>query len=113
MATAAGLKEIATYANGVGPEKILILPRDASNKNLQPSAFVADAHKAGLVVHPWTFRAENYFLPEDYRQGQSSDPTYLAQHGNLIAEVQAFMAAGVDGVFSDFPDIAVQARASR
>jgi ornithine cyclodeaminase len=39
--------------------------------------------------------------------------TYLAQHGDLIAEVQAFMAAGVDGVFSDFPDIAVQARASR
>jgi glycerophosphoryl diester phosphodiesterase len=111
MATAAGLKEIATYANGVGPEKVLILPRDASNKNLVPTSFVADAHKAGLVVHPWTFRAENYFLPDDYRQGQSSDPTYLAQHGDLISEVQAFMAAGVDGVFSDFPDIAVQARA--
>jgi glycerophosphoryl diester phosphodiesterase len=113
MATASGLKEIATYANGVGPEKILILPRDASNKNLSPTSFVADAHTAGLVVHPWTFRAENYFLPEDYRQGQSSDPTYLAQHGDLIAEVQAFMAVGVDGVFSDFPGIAFQARASR
>lgn len=113
MATAAGLKEIATYANGVGPEKVLVLPRDAANRNLVPTSFVADAHTAGLVVHPWTFRAENYFLPEDCRKGQSSDPTYLAQHGDLIAEVQAFMAAGVDGVFSDFPDIAVQARASR
>jgi glycerophosphoryl diester phosphodiesterase len=91
----------------------LVLPRDAANKNLSPTSFVADAHKAGLVVHPWTFRAENYFLPDDYRRGQSSDPTYLAQHGDLIAEVQAFMAAGVDGVFSDFPDIAFQARASR
>jgi glycerophosphoryl diester phosphodiesterase len=97
----------------VGPEKVLVLPRDAANRNLVPTSFVADAHTAGLVVHPWTFRAENYFLPEDYRKGQSSDPTYLAQHGDLIAEVEAFMAAGVDGVFSDFPDIAVQARASR
>jgi glycerophosphoryl diester phosphodiesterase len=113
MATAAGLKEIATYANGVGPEKVLVLPRDAANKNLSPTSFVADAHTAGLVVHPWTFRAENYFLPDDYRRGQSSNPTYLAQHGDLISEVQAFMAAGVDGVFSDFPDIAFQARALR
>ncbi|OYU52980.1 MAG: glycerophosphodiester phosphodiesterase [Alphaproteobacteria bacterium PA1] len=113
MATAAGLKEISAYANGVGPEKILILPRDGANKNLGPTSFVTDAHAAGLVVHPWTFRAENYFLPEDYRKGQSADPTYLAQHGELIAEIQAFMAAGVDGVFSDFPGIAFAARATR
>nr|WP_085339673.1 glycerophosphodiester phosphodiesterase [Aquidulcibacter paucihalophilus] len=113
MATAAGLKEIATYANGVGPEKVLILPRDGANRTLNPTSFVQDAHAAGLVVHPWTFRAENYFLAEDYRKGQTTDPTYLAQHGDLIAETQAFMAAGVDGVFSDFPGIAFAARASR
>lgn len=113
MATAAGLQEISAYAQGVGPEKILILPRDGANKNLSPTSFVKDAHAAGLVVHPWTFRAENYFLPEDYRKGQSSEPTYLAQPGDLVAEVQAFLAAGVDGVFSDFPGIAVEARASR
>lgn len=113
MATAAGLQEISAYAQGVGPEKILILPRDGANKNLTPTSFVKDAHAAGLVVHPWTFRAENYFLPEDYRKGQSSEPTYLAQPGDLVAEVQAFLAAGVDGVFSDFPGIAVEARASR
>lgn len=113
MATAAGLKEISAYANGVGPEKILILPRDGANKNLGPTGFVTDAHAAGLVVHPWTFRAENYFLPEDYRKGQSADPTYLAQAGDLIAEIQAFMAVGVDGVFSDFPGVAFAARATR
>ena len=113
MATAAGLKEIATYANGVGPEKVLILPRDGANRTLNPTSFVQDAHAAGLVVHPWTFRAENYFLAEDYRKGQTADPTYLAQHGDLIAETQAFMVAGVDGVFSDFPGIAFAARASR
>ncbi len=113
MATAAGLKEISTYASGVGPEKTLILPREANNKSLSPTSFVTDAHGAGLVVHPWTFRAENYFLTEDYRRGKSADPTYLAQHGNLIAEIQAFMAVNVDGVFSDFPGIAVDARATR
>jgi glycerophosphoryl diester phosphodiesterase len=97
----------------VGPEKILILPRDGANRTLSATSFVTDAHAAGLVVHPWTFRAENYFLAEDYRKGQSADPTYLAQHGDLIAEIQAFMAAGVDGVFSDFPGIAFAARATR
>ncbi len=65
----AGLAEIAGYADGLGPSKNLIVPRDAQNRLRQPTTLVRDAHKAGLVVHPWTFRRENNFLPEDFRQG--------------------------------------------
>ncbi|GBF57223.1 glycerophosphodiester phosphodiesterase, periplasmic [Candidatus Phycosocius bacilliformis] len=112
MATASGLVEIARYASGVGPEKVMIIPRDGANQLMTPTRFVPDAHQAGLVVHPWTFRAENYFLPQSLRKGDAASPAYLAQHGDLVSEIRAFMAAGVDGVFSDFTAEAVAARAS-
>jgi glycerophosphoryl diester phosphodiesterase len=66
---------------------------------------VADAHAAGLVVHPWTVRAENAFLPAKLRKGSS--PT---DHGDVGKVFKALYAAGVDGVFSDFPGLAVKAR---
>ncbi len=62
------------------------------------------------LVHAWTFRAENYFLPVELRQGDAGAPDYMRQHGDLDAELRAFYAAGVDGVFSDFPGVAVSAR---
>ena len=69
MVTPDGLKAIARYAQGLGPEKGLIVPRDAAGRSQPPTTLVADAHDAGLAVHPWTFRSENYFLPAELRRG--------------------------------------------
>ena len=66
---------------------------------------MADAHAAGLLVHPWTYRAENRFLPPVLRRGD--DP---AAHGDLAGELTAAFDAGVDGVFCDFPGVAVGVR---
>jgi glycerophosphoryl diester phosphodiesterase len=105
LATGAGLKGVAKYADGVGPFKDYIIPRDASGHSLAPTSFVADAHAAGLVVHPYTFRNENQFLPLEDRRG--ADPN---AYGNAFAEDQRFFAAGVDGIFTDNPDTGVAAR---
>jgi glycerophosphoryl diester phosphodiesterase len=110
LATPAGLAEIARYADGVGPNMNVIVPRDASNHLLAPTHFVDDVHRAGLVVHPWTFRRENTFLPEDFRQGNPASPLYLSAVGNLPAELELFYKLGVDGVFSDNADTAVAVR---
>ena len=101
MMTPEGLKEIARYASGIGPAKDLLIARNADGSLGNPTGLIAAAHAAGLKVHPWTFRAENYFLPTNYRS--SADP---AATGNLKAEIKAFIAAGVDGLFSDFSGIA-------
>lgn len=110
MITDDGLRRIADYARGIGPEKPLVIPRDASNNLGEPTDLVARAHAAGLVVHPWTFRPENFFLPASARQGDASDPAYQQARGDLSAELRAFYAAGVDGVFSDDPATAAAAR---
>jgi glycerophosphoryl diester phosphodiesterase len=105
LATPAGLRGIAGYADGVGPSKDYIVPRDASGASLEPTSFVEDAHDAGLVVHPYTFRNENQFLPLELRS--SADPN---AYGDAIAEYEQFYELGVDGLFSDNPDTAVEAR---
>jgi glycerophosphoryl diester phosphodiesterase len=105
LATPDGLRGIARYAEGVGPSKDYIVPRDAAGRSLSPTSFVRDAHAAGLKVHPYTFRRENQFLPLELRLG--SDPN---APGNLKAEIRQFFALGVDGVFTDNPDIGVAAR---
>lgn len=103
MATPAGLKAVAAYAYGIGPAKAMIRDGDAPATSL-----VADAHAAGLKVHPWTFRAENAFLPPGLRNG--IDPR---AHGRLEDEIARYLELGVDGVFSDFPLQAVRARQAR
>jgi len=105
MATARGLRRIAKYADGVGPSKGYIVPRDAAGKSLAPTTFVPDAHAAGLQVHPYTFRDENQFLPLELRS--SADPN---AYGNAFAEYEQFFELGVDGLFTDNPDTAVAAR---
>ena len=105
LATPAGLRGIARYAEGVGPSKDYIVPRDSLGRSLAPTTFVHDAHRAGLQVHPYTFRRENSFLPLELRS--STDPAGI---GDLKAEIRQFFALGVDGVFTDNPDIGVAAR---
>jgi glycerophosphoryl diester phosphodiesterase len=102
IVSAKGLREVATYADGVGPSKDQIIPLDAVGKLGRPTALVADAHKAGLVVHPYTFRVENTFLPADF--DSSANPN---DSGNLFGEIAAYRKAGIDGLFTDNTDIAV------
>ena len=108
MITPEGLKNIARYASGIGPEKGMIIPRDAAGNLTEPTSLVRDAHAAGLKVHPYTFRAENAFLPTSLRNG--SEP---AERGDIEAELRAFLATGIDGLFIDQPDIAVRLRQQR
>jgi glycerophosphoryl diester phosphodiesterase len=104
MATAEGLMAVAQYADGIGPNKAMVIPRTMLGKLGQPTALVRDAHAAGLAVHPWTFRRENYFLPLGQRSGLNP-----AGHGDLVTEIRAFLDAGVDGFFSDNTAEAVEA----
>ncbi|MBN9449910.1 MAG: glycerophosphodiester phosphodiesterase, partial [Bosea sp.] len=117
LVTAEGLKEIRTYADGVGPWKPYILagkqvigedgkPKDLNGDGkideqdrvlITPTNVVKDAHAAGLFVHTWTFRSEPKRLASDFK-------------GDPAAEYKAFLALGIDGLFSDFPGIAVKAR---
>jgi glycerophosphoryl diester phosphodiesterase len=109
ICSATGLKELALYADGLGPEKTQVIPQSA-DALLPATSLVKDAHAAGLVVHPWTVRAENYFLPTSLRRGDATAADYLAQPGEVSAVFKALYAAGVDGLFSDFPGLAVTAR---
>jgi len=106
LVTPDGLREIASYADGLGPAKDQVIPRDSTGRLGQPTGLVRDAHNAGLKVHPYTFRAENSFLPLEYRS-----TTNPADYGNLLAEIDTYRKAGVDGLFTDNPDVAVAYRA--
>lgn len=108
LITPAGLASVAQYADAIGPNKSLVIPRDASGALGAPTSLVSDAHAAGLGVHPWTFRAENYFLPTNLRSGGD-----LTQVGDLAGELEAFFAAGIDGFFADHAGIAYQAMGAR
>ena len=90
--------EIARYADAIGPHKDQLIPRDAGGRLGEPTALVAEAHAAGLLVHPWTFRPEPEFLPEGL---------------DGAAELDRFLELGVDGVFADDPAAAVAARSRR
>ena len=120
LMTPAGLAEVKSYADGIGPWKPYLAsaaqimgadgkPRDLNGDGkitdadrvlLPPTDVVKNAHAAGLFVHAYTFRSEPELLVSDY-------------HGDPRAEYQRFYELGVDGVFSDFPDTAVAARSGR
>jgi glycerophosphoryl diester phosphodiesterase len=95
-----GLGFVSSYAQLIGPEKGMIIPRDANGFLLAPTSLVSDAHAAGLLVTPYTFRPENAFLPADFRSGL--DP---AAFGDQQRELRAFLATGIDGFFIDAPDL--------
>jgi glycerophosphoryl diester phosphodiesterase len=107
LASPAGLKTVATYATGIGPERLMIIPHAADGTLGQPTSLVRDAHAAGLQVHPWTFRPENFFLPKDLQVG--GDPKGI---GNVDAEIRAYLETGIDGFFSDSTAFAVKALAA-
>jgi glycerophosphoryl diester phosphodiesterase len=105
LMTPRGLEEIATYAQAIGPSKTLLIPRTADGTLGEPTALVANAHAAGLLVHPWTFRAENHFLPKDMTRGPAP-----SQSGDLESELLAYLRTGMDGFFTDQPDLGFKAR---
>lgn len=91
------LKAIAAFAKGIGPWKRLIVGENPDKTLKAPGSLVQDAHAAGLLVHPYTFRSEARYLAADYK-------------GDPGAEYRQFFELGVDGVFSDFPGDAFAAR---
>jgi glycerophosphoryl diester phosphodiesterase len=134
------LTDIAEYADGVGPEKTTVFFDD------KPTSFAEEAHELGLIVHPWTFRADQpnkeikgpfiarvKMSPTPERKGadgpsgiasedKSGDPSGLKTkwderqeptmgHNLIYVEYDLFFGFGIDGLFTDFPDTAVKARA--
>ena len=117
MLTPAGLRDIAQYADGIGPWKPYLISskcievinnacvdvndddkiNEADRELLPPTTVVTDAHAAGLLVHPFTFRNEQRRLASDYQ-------------GRPVDEYRRFFELGVDGMFSDFVDTARTAR---
>jgi len=110
LATPEGLREIATYADGIGPSKDMIIPVGDDGSLLEPTSLVDDAHAEDLLVHPYTFRNENEFLPTDFQAGDPTSAVFPAATGDAPAEYRRYFDLGVDGLFSDYPDTAVGAR---
>ena len=104
LVTRKGLRGISRYADGLGPCKDTVIPRDRAGRLLRPTKVVRNAHRYDLVVHPYTFRRENQFLPLQFRS--SDDPN---APGDLVGEIRAFLRAGIDGFFTDNPAIGVRA----
>ncbi|WP_426173981.1 glycerophosphodiester phosphodiesterase [Massilia sp. TWR1-2-2] len=102
LVTPAGLREIAGYADVVSPYKEVIIARTATNELGAATSFVADARAAGLKVHTWTLRPENPFLPVSMRR---PDVASLSQRGDAVAEINAYLKAGIDGFFTDDPAV--------
>ncbi|RZL11481.1 MAG: glycerophosphodiester phosphodiesterase [Rubrivivax sp.] len=103
LAKPQGLREIASYADGIGANTNLLIPLSGGVLG-KPTTLVKDAHAAGLIVHAWTFRAENQFLPNEF--DSSAQP---GDWGNLNGHIKAFLKLGVDGFFTDHPALGRQA----
>jgi len=99
----AGLKEVAGYADAIAPHKWMVV--QFKDGKVSDTGLAGRARAAGLGVHIWTLRAENEFLPPDLRS-----PGNPATHGDLGSEIRALLDAGITGMFSDYPDLAVSAR---
>ncbi|KVM79904.1 glycerophosphodiester phosphodiesterase [Burkholderia stagnalis] len=102
LSTRDGMREVATYANGVGPYKTSIIAVNADGTLQAPTQYVRYAHEAGLVVHPYTFRPENNFLPASLKDGGAASARNTA---GSVREIQAYLRAGIDGFFTDDPAV--------
>ncbi|MGI5453212.1 glycerophosphodiester phosphodiesterase [Streptomyces sp. CA-249302] len=105
LITPKGLREIAGYAQGLGPTLDLVITRKADGSLDQETTLVSDAHKVGLILHPYTMRNENPFLPLEYRKGTAVDA-----YGDPFGAFKRYFATGIDGVFTDNADTGVLAR---
>ena len=103
MVTPSGLREISTYAQGIGPSVNRVLCR-GDELILGSSDLVDEAHRAALNVFCWTLRAENAFLPLPLRRGGIPEA-----HGDALGEARLLLDLGVDGLITDSPDHATQA----
>lgn len=99
MTTPSGLAEVAKYADGIGPAMTLVLGPDGT-----PTKLVADAHAAGLRVHPWTLRKESFFMVPALK-----NPGAPSAVGKVAEAVALLERAGVDGIFTDDPALVVPA----
>ncbi|MEU1377258.1 glycerophosphodiester phosphodiesterase [Streptomyces triculaminicus] len=106
LITPKGLKWVSGFAQGIGPWLNLVIPRDKDDRLTKPTTLVRDAHAAGLILHPYTMRNENSFLPADFRRG--TDPN---AYGDAFAAFRTYFATGIDGIFTDNPDTGALARA--
>jgi glycerophosphoryl diester phosphodiesterase len=102
LLTEAGINEIAAYADGLGPSKSQLIGLDAGGAFRAPSDVIRRAHDAKLVVHAWTFRPENAFLPAPLR---APGPDSARNPDGAVAEIQAYLRAGLDGFFTDDPAV--------
>ena len=98
MVSPKGMREIAKYADVVAPPTRAIIPLGVDDRLLSPTALVDDAHRAGLLVHTWTFRPENQFLAADFRSTAGANVRHDA---GSIAEIRHYLSTGIDGLFSD------------
>jgi glycerophosphoryl diester phosphodiesterase len=100
MMTPGGLAEVARYADAIGPSVRSVVPLAANGQLAAPTSLVRDAHAAGLEVHPYTFRPENRFLAQDFRNDAGED---ARNEGGSIAEIRRYLATGIDAFFTDDP----------
>lgn len=99
LVTPEGLEWIAGFARGIGPVADLVIPKNADGSLGEPTTLVRDAHAQGLVLHPYTMRNENAFLPTEFRRGE--DPN---AYGDAFGAFRAYFATGIDAIFTDNPD---------
>ncbi|CAL9375349.1 Glycerophosphodiester phosphodiesterase, periplasmic [Streptomyces sp. enrichment culture] len=104
LVTPEGLEWISGFAQGVGPVLDLVIPRRADGRLGEPTTLVRDAHARGLLLHPYTMRNENRFLPADFHRGTDPDA-----YGDAFGALRAYFETGIDGIFADQPDTALLA----
>jgi glycerophosphoryl diester phosphodiesterase len=110
MMTPSGLREIARYADAVGPWTRSIIPLRTDDSLGEPTSLVVDAHAQRLEVHPYTFRPENSFLPRNFRDAAGER---VRNESGSIAEMRAYLDAGIDAFFTDDPALGRRALADK
>lgn len=112
LITPAGLRWIASYAQGIGPTLDLVIPKGPDGRLGTPTGLVRDAHRQGLILHPYTLRNENTFLPADFRRDRDGVPgAEPGGYGDVFGAYRAYFATGIDGIFTDHPDTGLLAAA--